>query len=99
MLILFVSLITILIIFSLLFKYIFKYKSGFLLFYIKCISIFNTSAYVHALEDLLGLPLSDSLGLNAVSSTLLQTVVVLGLCASSYNVYCTSFDGIDVVDL
>jgi hypothetical protein len=71
MLILFVSLIAILIIFPLLFKYVFKYKSGFLLFYIKCILIFNTSAYVHALKGLLGLSLSDSLGLNAVSSTLL----------------------------
>jgi hypothetical protein len=71
MLILFVSLIAILIIFSLLFKYVFKYKSGFLLFYIKYILIFNTSAYVYVLEDLLGLPLSNSLGLNAVSFTLL----------------------------
>jgi hypothetical protein len=71
MLILFVSFITILIIFPLLFKYASKYKSRFLLFYIKYISIFNTFAYVHALENLLGLLLSDSLGLNAVSSTLL----------------------------
>jgi hypothetical protein len=98
MLTLFVSLIAILIIFPLLFKYTSKYKSGFLLFHIKCISIFNTSAYVHALEDLLGLPLSNSLGLNAVSSTLLQTVVVLGPCASSHNTHRTPFDGIDVVD-
>jgi hypothetical protein len=60
MLTLFVSLIIILIIFSLLFKYAFKYKSGFLLFYIKYILIFNTSAYVHALEDLLGLFLTTA---------------------------------------
>jgi hypothetical protein len=71
MLILFISLIAILIIFPLLFKYISKYKSGFLLFYIKYILIFNTSAYIHALEDLLSLPLNNSLGLNAVSFTLL----------------------------
>jgi hypothetical protein len=71
MLILFVSLIAILIIFPLLFKYAFKYKSGFLLFYIKYILIFNTSAYVYALEDLLSLPLNNSLGLNAVFSILL----------------------------
>jgi hypothetical protein len=60
MLILFVSLIAILIIFPLLFKYVFKYKSGFLLFYIKYILIFNISAYVHALEDLLGLLLTTA---------------------------------------
>jgi hypothetical protein len=77
MLILFVSLITILIIFFLLFKYVFKYKSGFLLFYIKYILIFNTSAYIHALKDLLSLLLNNSLSLNTVSSTLLQTIVVL----------------------
>jgi hypothetical protein len=85
MLTLFVSLITTLIIFSLLFKYVFKYKSGFLLFYIKCILTFNTSAYIHALEDLLGLPLNNGLDLNVVSSTLLQTVVVLNLCSVSNN--------------
>jgi hypothetical protein len=98
MLILFVSLIAILIIFPLLFKYAFKYKSRFLLFYIKYILIFNTFAYVHALEDFLGLPLSDSLGLNTVSSTLLQTVVVLGLCTLSYNTYYTPFNSINIVN-
>jgi hypothetical protein len=98
MLTLFVSLIAILIIFPLLFKYVFKYKSGFLLFHIKCILIFNTSAYVYVLEDLLSLPLNDSLGLNAVSSTLLQTVVMLNLYALSYNAHRTPFDGINVVD-
>ena len=71
MLTLFVSLIAILIIFSLLFKYVFKPKSGFLLFYIKCILIINMSAYVYALEDLLSLSFSDSLSLNAVFFTLL----------------------------
>jgi hypothetical protein len=71
MLTLFVSFIAILIIFPLLFKYVFTYKSGFLLFHIKYILIFNISTYVHALENLLGLPLSDSLGLNTVSFTLL----------------------------
>ena len=60
--------------------------------------IFNTSAYVYALEDFLGLPLNDSLNLNAVSSTLLQTVVVLNLCALSYIVYCMPFDSIDIID-
>jgi hypothetical protein len=98
MLILFVSLITISIIFPLLFKYVSKYKSGFLLFYIKYILIFNTFAYVHALKDLLSLPLSNSLGLNAVSFTLLQTVIMLGLYASSYNTYHMPFNGINVVD-
>ena len=98
MLTLFISLIAILIIFPLLFEYIFKYKSGFLLFYIKYILIFNTFAYVHALENLLGLPLNNSLSLNAVSSTLLQTVVVLNLYILSYNTHYMSFDGINVVN-
>jgi hypothetical protein len=63
------------------------------------IDIQYTCAYVHALEDLLSLPLSDGLDLNADSSTLLQTVVVLDLYALSYNAHCTPFDGIDVVVL